>query len=155
MRRARGRQPSRLIVGRAKPFVMLDQKHAVHPLPPQHSVTIEWPQSGREIDAKGCANVSLSTEERVRAPFILAGSPRMGIARAGEAAIPPSLLDQATKLLAELIQSSREAAISAGVKSVPPQIHRALLGFFPDAILRKTRYTSPVTPTPSLSWASP
>jgi hypothetical protein len=44
---------------------MLDQKHAIHPLPPtqsaQHSVTIEQPQSGREIDAKGCANVTLST----------------------------------------------------------------------------------------------
>jgi hypothetical protein len=65
VRRARGRQPARLIVGRAKPLVMLDQKHAIHPLPPtqsaQHSVTIEQPQSGREIDAKGCANVTLST----------------------------------------------------------------------------------------------
>jgi hypothetical protein len=45
--------------------VMLNQKHGIHPppvpLPRQHSVTMERPQSGREIDAKGCANATLST----------------------------------------------------------------------------------------------
>ena len=58
------------------------------------------------------------------------------------AQIPPSLLDQGAKLLATLIQSAREAAIAGGVKPVPSQIYRALLGYFPDTILRKTRYAS-------------
>ena len=57
-------------------------------------------------------------------------------------AIPPSLLEHGAKLLADLIQSARETAIANGVKPVPPQIHRALLGFFPDAVLRKVRYVS-------------
>jgi hypothetical protein len=57
-------------------------------------------------------------------------------------AIPPSLLEQGAKLLASLIQSARETAIANGVKPAPPQIHRALLGYFPDAILRKVRYAS-------------
>ncbi len=62
--------------------------------------------------------------------------------------IPPSLaesgtlLEHAARLLASLIQSARETAIANGVKLVPPQIHSALLGFFPDAILRKARYAS-------------
>lgn len=46
------------------------------------------------------------------------------------------------KLLAGLIQSAREVAIGNGVKPMPSRIHTALLGFFPDAILRKVRYAS-------------
>jgi hypothetical protein len=57
-------------------------------------------------------------------------------------AIPPSLLDQGAKLLTALIQTARESAITAGVRPVPVQMHRALLGFFPDTMLRKVRYTS-------------
>jgi len=57
-------------------------------------------------------------------------------------AIPPSLLQRGASLLADLIQSARETAIANGVKPIPPQIHRALLGFFPEAILRKVRYAS-------------
>ncbi len=57
-------------------------------------------------------------------------------------AIPPSLLERGSELLAELIQSSREATIASGVRPMPPQIHRALLGYFPDAMLRKVRYVS-------------
>jgi hypothetical protein len=57
-------------------------------------------------------------------------------------AIPPSLLERGADLLADLIQSARETAIANGVKPIPPQIHRALLGYFPDAMLRKVRYAS-------------
>ena len=57
-------------------------------------------------------------------------------------AIPPSLLDRGSALLADLIHSARESAIANGVKPMPPQIHRALLGYFPDAMLRKVRHTS-------------
>jgi hypothetical protein len=56
--------------------------------------------------------------------------------------IPPSLLQHGSGLLAELIQSGREAAIANGVRPVPPQVHRALLGYFPEAMLRKVRYAS-------------
>jgi len=56
--------------------------------------------------------------------------------------IPPTLMDQAAALLATLIQSARENAIANGVRPIPPSIQRALLGFFPDAILRKVRYAS-------------
>jgi hypothetical protein len=56
--------------------------------------------------------------------------------------IPPSLLERGAKLLADLIQSARETAISNGVRPVPPAIYRALLGFFPGAVLRKVRYAS-------------
>jgi Domain of unknown function (DUF4157) len=45
-------------------------------------------------------------------------------------------------LLAELIQSAREVAIANGVRPVPPQIHRALLGYFPDAMLRRVRFAA-------------
>jgi len=57
-------------------------------------------------------------------------------------AIPPSLLDRGSGLLADLIHSARESAIANGVRSVPSAIHRSLLGYFPDAILRKVRYAS-------------
>jgi hypothetical protein len=77
----------------------------------------------------------------VRRSFLLAPLAWALPARA-RPAIPPSLLQHGAKLLATLIQSARESAIAGGVKPVPPQIHRALLGFFPDAILRKARYTS-------------
>jgi hypothetical protein len=56
--------------------------------------------------------------------------------------IPPSLLERGARLLADLIQSARETAIANGVRPMPPEINRALLGFFPGAILRKVRYTS-------------
>lgn len=57
-------------------------------------------------------------------------------------AIPPSLLDHGARLLAELIGAAREAAIANGVRPIPPPIHRALLGYFPEALLRKVRYAS-------------
>jgi hypothetical protein len=65
-------------------------------------------------------------------------------------AIPELLLDHAGRLLATLIQVGRETAIAAGVKPVPAQIKRALLGFFPDHILRKARYFSGQSDTISI-----
>lgn len=57
-------------------------------------------------------------------------------------ALPPALSQHAGRLLATLIRAGRESAIATGVKTVPPRIHTRLLGFFPDAILRKARYAS-------------
>ncbi|HEX3989806.1 MAG TPA: DUF4157 domain-containing protein [Acetobacteraceae bacterium] len=59
-----------------------------------------------------------------------------------QTAIPPSLLERGSGLLAELIQSGREAAIANGVRPMPPRVHSALLGYFPDAMLRKVRFAS-------------
>lgn len=70
------------------------------------------------------------------APFVWALPAR------AQKAVPPSLLERGAKLLATLIQSARETAIANGVKSMPPRIHSALLGFFPDAVLRKVRYAT-------------
>jgi hypothetical protein len=77
----------------------------------------------------------------VRRSFLLAPFVWALPARA-EQAISPSLLERGTKLLGRLIQTEREAAIANGVRPVPPQVHRALLGYFPDAILRKVRFAS-------------
>lgn len=57
-------------------------------------------------------------------------------------ALPPSLLEHGTKLLSSLIQSARENAIANGVKPIPTRIHSALLGFFPETLLRKVRFSS-------------
>jgi hypothetical protein len=56
--------------------------------------------------------------------------------------VPPSLLEHAGRLLAALIHAARENAIANGVGPIPPPIHRALLGYFPEALLRKVRYAS-------------
>jgi Domain of unknown function (DUF4157) len=85
--------------------------------------------------------MSQSRNPLVRRSFLLAPLAWALPARAQQA-IPPGLLEHAARLLATLIQSARETAIANGVKPMPPQIHSALLGFFPDAILRKVRYAS-------------
>ena len=77
----------------------------------------------------------------VRRSFFLASLAWALPARA-QPVIPPSLLGRGARLLADLIQSARETAIANGVRPVPPQIYRSLLGYFPDTILRKVRYAS-------------
>ena len=77
----------------------------------------------------------------MRRSFLLAPLAWAWPARA-QPAIPPSLLEHGAKLLSSLIQAGRESAIANGGNPVPPRIHSALLGFFPDAILRKVRFTS-------------
>lgn len=77
----------------------------------------------------------------VRRSFLLAPLAWALPARA-QPLLPPSLLGQASSLLATLIQAGRDAAIANGVKPVPPRIYSKLLGYFPDALLRKVRYAS-------------
>jgi Domain of unknown function (DUF4157) len=77
----------------------------------------------------------------VRRSFFLAPLAWAWPAR-GQQTIPPTLLEHGARLLADLIHAARETAIANGVKSIPPQIHSALLGFFPDAMLRRVRYSS-------------
>ena len=93
-----------------------------------------------------CSEVSLVRRSLLLAPFAWAQLARAQPARAQPArtqlAIPPLLLEHAGRLLATLIQAGRDAAIAAGVKPVPAPIERALLGYFPDGILRRIRYVS-------------
>jgi len=85
--------------------------------------------------------MSQSRNFLVRRSFLLAPLSWAWPARA-QPVIPPSLLEHGARLLAILIQSARETAIANGVRIMPPQIYSALLGFFPDAILRRVRYAS-------------
>lgn len=55
-------------------------------------------------------------------------------------AVAPGLLDYAGGALARMIEASRERAIADGVRPMPPGVQRALLGFFPDGLLRRVRY---------------
>jgi len=84
---------------------------------------------------------SLSENFFVRRSLLLAPFAWALPARAQQT-VPPSLLEHGTLLLATLIQAARETAIANGVKPVPPRMYSALLGFFPDAVLRKVRYAS-------------
>lgn len=52
----------------------------------------------------------------------------------------PGLLDFASGALARMIEGSRERAIAAGVRAIPPGVQRALLGFFPASLLQRVRY---------------
>lgn len=64
--------------------------------------------------------------------------------RAQQAApsIPPALFGYAAQLLARLIETTREQTIADGVQPVPTSVYRGLLGYFPDALLRRTRFAS-------------
>ena len=78
----------------------------------------------------------------MRRSFLLAPFAWALPARAQPVAIPPTLMEHGTRLLATLIHSGREIAIANGVRPIPPQMHSALLGYFPDAILRRVRFAS-------------
>jgi hypothetical protein len=56
--------------------------------------------------------------------------------------LAPPVLDYAASALTRLIEDARQQAIADGVRPIPAGVHRALLGYFPDALLRKTRFAS-------------
>ena len=70
--------------------------------------------------------------------------------------IPPGLLDYAASALGELIESARQQAIADGVRPIPPPVHRALLGYFPAALLQRCRFatgTSRALTLPALAFS--
>ena len=69
----------------------------------------------------------------------LAMLPKRG--RSQDAAAPASI-GVASQVLARLIESARAQAIADGVQPVPSRIYRGLLGYFPDGLLRKVRFTA-------------
>jgi hypothetical protein len=52
----------------------------------------------------------------------------------------PASLDDAAGALADLIETARRQAIADGVRPVPTAAYGALLGYFPAALLQKTRF---------------
>ncbi|WP_158258517.1 eCIS core domain-containing protein [Rhodopila globiformis] len=55
-------------------------------------------------------------------------------------AIAPGLLDYAGTALAHLIERTRGQAIADGVRPMPAGVYRALLGYFPPALLQRVRF---------------
>jgi hypothetical protein len=80
----------------------------------------------------------------VRRSFLLApiSWPSWAWPAKAQPVLPPSLLEHGAALLATLIQAGRESAISNGVRPMPSRMHTALLGYFPDAVLRKVRFAA-------------
>ncbi len=56
--------------------------------------------------------------------------------------LPSPLVDYAASALTRLIEDARQQAIADGVRPIPSGVDRALLGYFPAALLRKTRFAS-------------
>jgi hypothetical protein len=54
--------------------------------------------------------------------------------------IAPALLDYAGTALTRLIEGARQQAIADGVRPIPPGVYRALLGYFPAAVLQRVRF---------------
>jgi hypothetical protein len=54
--------------------------------------------------------------------------------------IPTELRGYAASALSGVIADQRQQAIADGVRAVPPNISRAVQGYFPEALLRKCRY---------------
>jgi hypothetical protein len=61
-------------------------------------------------------------------------------------AIPSGLLDYAGSALGELIEGARQQAIADGVRPIPPGVYRALLGYFPAAVLQRCRFAAGASP---------
>jgi hypothetical protein len=57
-------------------------------------------------------------------------------------AIPSGMLAYAGDALAALIEGARQQAIADGVRPIPTSVYRALLGYFPAALLRKCRFAT-------------
>jgi hypothetical protein len=56
--------------------------------------------------------------------------------------LAPPLLEYAGGALAGLIGNARQQAITDGVRPIPPGIYRALLGYFPSALLQRCRFAT-------------
>ncbi len=57
-------------------------------------------------------------------------------------AVPSTLQGYASSTLAGLINGARQQAIADGVRPVPAQVYRSMLGYFPAALLQKCRFAT-------------
>lgn len=93
----------------------------------------------------------------MRRQFLLAGLlallPKRG---RGQDTVAPALVGVASQVLARLIEAARAQAIADGVQPVPSGVYRGLLGYFPDGLLRKARFSAGRTDSivlPSLAFS--
>ena len=56
--------------------------------------------------------------------------------------LEPGLVRYAGSVLAELIDGARQQAIADGVRPIPATVSRALLGYFPSALLQRCRFAT-------------
>ena len=56
--------------------------------------------------------------------------------------VPPALIGAAAQVLAGMIESARAQSIAGGVQPIPSGVYRGLLGYFPDGLLRKARFSA-------------
>jgi hypothetical protein len=70
--------------------------------------------------------------------------------------LPPGLLEYAASALARLIDDARQQAIADGVRPIQATTYRALLGYFPPALLQRCRFatgTSRTLTMPALAFS--
>ena len=65
-----------------------------------------------------------------------------GFGRTHRRGLPPHVREAAAAALTALIGDVRQQAIAGGVRPVPSVVSRALLGYFPEGLIRKCRYIS-------------
>jgi hypothetical protein len=70
------------------------------------------------------------------------GSGQIGPVQIGTVQAGPALVDYAATALTHLIEAARQQAIADGVRPIPAIVYRALLGYFPPALLQKARFAS-------------
>ena len=78
----------------------------------------------------------------MRRAFLMTGLLALlpGRASAQTQGLAPMLEGYAAQGLARLIASTRERAIADGVRPIPVPVQRGLIGYFPDALLRRVRF---------------
>jgi hypothetical protein len=64
--------------------------------------------------------------------------------------LPPGLLEYAGSALARLIGDARQQTIADGVRPLPMGIYRALFGYFPPALLQRSRFATGISRALSL-----
>ena len=62
------------------------------------------------------------------------------LTRSASRPVPMGLRDHAASALATAVTELRQQAIADGVRPLPGVVHRALLGYFPEALLRRCRF---------------
>lgn len=77
----------------------------------------------------------------MRRPLLLGALARVFPVRA-QPSIAPELVGYASSALASLIDDARQQAIADGVRPIPTAVYRSLLGYFPAALLQKTRFAA-------------
>jgi hypothetical protein len=87
--------------------------------------------------AHGLDAVLARIEAMVRALAALDGS---DLERAGDAAVERASA-RAAAALESWLRQSREAAVAAGTRPVPPALRRRLAGFYPPALIDRVRFT--------------